>query len=75
MTSLVASLIAGTRFSIVTNRTANGWKHVTTDYTSGTSVTEDGFVTQAHAQAQANREVDRMKYGTLPTSADGVAAA
>jgi hypothetical protein len=53
--SLVASLIAGTRFSIVTNRTANGWSYFVTDYDSGVSVTEDGFVSQVHAQARSCR--------------------
>jgi len=69
--SLVASLIAGTRFSIVTNRTANGWSYFVTDYETDTSVTESGFVSQVHAQAQADREVERMKYGTSASMAAG----
>jgi len=72
--SLVASLIAGTRFSIVTNHTANGWRYFVTDYDSGISVTESGFVSQVHAQAQADREVERMKYGTSAPMARGGAA-
>jgi hypothetical protein len=73
--SLIASLIAGTRFTVATNKTANGWKYFVTDSDTLASVTEDGFVTQAHAQAQADREVERMRYGTLPTVAGKGAAA
>jgi hypothetical protein len=73
-TSLLASLIAGTRFSIVTNRTANGWSYFVTDYETYTSVIESGFVSQVHAQAQADREVERMRYGTSAPMARGGAA-
>jgi hypothetical protein len=68
-----SSLLASTRYSTVVLPTAHGFRFVATDYDDGRSVMEDGYPTREAAQAQADREVERMRTGVLPTGKAGAA--